>query len=127
MWSLGGEKAPAFEARDAQNTSSLNRAVSTSRAMLSRVNPPDEARQMVARVAALKPDVIKIRVDDQLGAAAKMPPEVYRAVIDEAHRRGLRLAAHIFYLDDAKQLLRAGQTTSPTASATKISTTSSSS
>ena len=59
-------------------------------------------------MAARKPDVIKIRVDDNLGAAAKMPPEVYRAVIDEAHRRGLRVVAHVFYLDDAKDLLRAG-------------------
>ena len=63
---------------------------------------------MVGEVAARKPDIIKIRVDDNLGTAAKMPPEVYRAVIDEAHRRSLRVAAHIFYLDDAKDLLRAG-------------------
>jgi imidazolonepropionase-like amidohydrolase len=63
---------------------------------------------MVARVAALKPDFIKIRVDDNLGTTAKMPPAVYTAVIDEAHKRGLRVAAHIFYLDDAKALLRAG-------------------
>jgi imidazolonepropionase-like amidohydrolase len=47
-------------------------------------------------------------VDDNLGTGAKMPPEVYRAVIDEAHRLGLRVAAHIFYLVDAKALLRAG-------------------
>jgi len=33
---------------------------------------------------------------------------VYRAVIDESHKLGLRVAAHIFYLDDAKELLRAG-------------------
>ena len=37
-----------------------------------------------------------------------MAPEVYRAVIDEAHKRNLRVAAHIFYLDDAKDLLKAG-------------------
>jgi imidazolonepropionase-like amidohydrolase len=42
-------------------------------------------------------------VDDQLGSATKMPSEVYRGVIDEAYRRGLRVAAHIFYLDDAKR------------------------
>ena len=52
--------------------------------------------------------MIKIRVDDQLGSTAKMPPAVYRAIIEEAHRRGLRVAAHIFYLDDAKDVLRAG-------------------
>ncbi len=52
--------------------------------------------------------IIKIRVDDNLGTVAKMPPAVYRAIIDEAHQRGLRVAAHIFYLEDAKDLLRAG-------------------
>jgi hypothetical protein len=56
----------------------------------------------------LKPDIIKIRVDDNLGTTTKMPPDVYRAVIDEAHRRGLRVAVHIFYLQDAKDVLRAG-------------------
>jgi imidazolonepropionase-like amidohydrolase len=53
-------------------------------------------------------DVIKIRVDDNLGTSTKMTPEVYRAVIDEAHNHGLRVAAHIFYLEDAKELLRSG-------------------
>jgi imidazolonepropionase-like amidohydrolase len=37
-----------------------------------------------------------------------MPPEIYRAVIEEAHKRGLRVAAHVFYLADAKALLAAG-------------------
>jgi imidazolonepropionase-like amidohydrolase len=37
-----------------------------------------------------------------------MPPEVYRAVIDEAHKRKLRVASHLFYLSDAKALLDAG-------------------
>jgi imidazolonepropionase-like amidohydrolase len=55
-----------------------------------------------------KPDILKIRVDDQLGTTKKMQPAVYKAIIDEAHRRGLRVAAHIFYLEDAKELLRSG-------------------
>jgi imidazolonepropionase-like amidohydrolase len=108
VWSLDGERAPAFAARDSQNTAALNRArlyVSGSAIV---AKTPEDARQMVATVAALKPDVIKIRVDDNLGTGTKMSPEVYRAVIDEAHRRGLRVAAHLFYLDDAKDLLRAG-------------------
>jgi imidazolonepropionase-like amidohydrolase len=37
-----------------------------------------------------------------------MTPEVYRAVIDEAHKRGLRVAVHLFYLGDAKSILDAG-------------------
>jgi imidazolonepropionase-like amidohydrolase len=38
----------------------------------------------------------------------KLKPELYRAIIDEAHKSGLRVVAHIFYLADAKDLLRAG-------------------
>ena len=53
-------------------------------------------------------DIIKIRVDDNLGASSKMEPDVYAAVIDTAHDRGLRVAAHLYYLADAKALLRAG-------------------
>ena len=108
VWSLGGEKEPAFKAREAQNTPSLDRTRIYLAGDVVVAKTPEEARQMVSRAAALKPDVIKIRVDDNLGTTAKMPPEVYRAVIYEAHSRGLRVAAHIFYLDDAKELLRAG-------------------
>jgi imidazolonepropionase-like amidohydrolase len=108
VWSLGGEQEPAFKARDSQNVASLNRARVYVAGDVIAGKTPEEAKQMVAKVAASKPDVIKIRVDDQLGSTAKMPPAVYRAVIEEAHRRGLRVAAHIFYLEDAKDLLRAG-------------------
>ena len=108
VWSLGGEQAPAFQARDSQSIPTLDRARIYLSGDVITGATPEEARQAVARVAALKPDVIKIRVDDNLGTAAKMKPEVYRAVIDDAHARGLRVAAHIFYLDDAKDLLRAG-------------------
>ena len=108
VWSLDGERAPAFAARESQNTSALDRARLYVAGSAIVGKTPEDARQMVATVAALKPDVIKIRVDDNLGTAAKMSPDIYRAVIDEAHRRGLRVAAHLFYLDDAKDLLRAG-------------------
>ena len=43
-----------------------------------------------------------------LGARPKMSPEVYQAVIDEAHKNGFRTAAHVVLLDDAKALVRAG-------------------
>jgi imidazolonepropionase-like amidohydrolase len=108
VWSLGGEQEPAFKARAAQNTPALDRTRLYLAGDVIVGKTADEARQMVARVAALKPDIIKIRVDDNLGTTTKMPPEVYRAVIDEAHQRGLRVAAHLYSLDDAKDLLRAG-------------------
>jgi imidazolonepropionase-like amidohydrolase len=69
---------------------------------------PEAARAEVDRVAAMRPDFIKIRVDDNLGTVPKMLLPVAQAVIEQAHARGLRVAAHIFYLDDAKALLRAG-------------------
>jgi len=47
-------------------------------------------------------------VDDRDGMYEKLAPEVFSAVIDEAHANGLRATAHIFDLADAKALLRAG-------------------
>ncbi len=67
-----------------------------------------EARKAVGELAARQVDIVKIWVDDRNGMYKKLTPELYAAVIDEAHKRGLRVIAHIFTLDDAKGLLRAG-------------------
>jgi imidazolonepropionase-like amidohydrolase len=108
VWSLGGEEAPAFKAREAEQAPTLDRARLRVAGDVVTAATPDDARRAVERLAALGIDIVKIRVDDNLGTARKMAPAVYRAVIDEAHRRGLRVAAHVFYLDDAKDLLRSG-------------------
>jgi imidazolonepropionase-like amidohydrolase len=106
--SLGGENEAVFAARASQNVRTLDRArVYVSGPVLT-PRTPDEARTMVAGVANQKVDWVKIRVDDNLGTAAKMTPEVYRAVIEEAHKRNLRVAAHLYYLADANGLLDAG-------------------
>jgi imidazolonepropionase-like amidohydrolase len=108
VYSLGGEPASVFTARAAQHTPSLARArVFVAGPVLTPVTV-EEARAMVAAVAAQKVDIVKIRVDDNLGTATKMPRDVYRAVIQEAHARGLRVAVHFYYLADAKDLLDAG-------------------
>src|SRR5688572_7750180 len=67
-----------------------------------------EARRAVQELAAKQVDVVKTWVDDRNGTVPKLPPAMYRAIIDEAHSRGLRVVAHIFDLGDAKDLLRAG-------------------
>lgn len=67
-----------------------------------------EARTAVRELAARKVDMVKIWVDDRNGKYKKLTPELYGAIIDEAHAHKLRVAAHIFALDDAKGLLRAG-------------------
>ena len=67
-----------------------------------------EARKAVQELAAQKVDIIKIWVDDRNGKYKKLTPELYGAVIDEAHKRGQRVTVHVYYLDDAKGLLKAG-------------------
>jgi len=62
----------------------------------------------VRELAARKADYVKIWVDDRGGAVPKLSPALYRAIIDEAHTRRLRVFAHIATLADAKDLLRAG-------------------
>ena len=67
-----------------------------------------EVRKDVQEDAAKKVDIIKIWVDDRDHTVTKLSPELYRAAIDEAHKHHLRTIAHIYYLEDAKGVLRAG-------------------
>jgi len=108
VYSLGGEPADVMAARRVQGTPTLAHARVFVAGPVLTPTTPAEARTQVAAAAAQGVDIIKIRVDDNLGTTAKMPAEVYRAVITESHGRGLRVAAHLFYLADAKGLLEAG-------------------
>lgn len=67
-----------------------------------------EGRKVVQELAAQKVDIIKIWVDTRDGKYKKLTPEIYGVIIDEAHKHGLRVTAHIFDLEDAKGLIRAG-------------------
>jgi imidazolonepropionase-like amidohydrolase len=67
-----------------------------------------EGRKAVQELAAKKVDIVKIWVDDRDGKYKKLTPPLYTAIIDEAHKNGLRVTAHIFTLEDAKGLLKAG-------------------
>jgi imidazolonepropionase-like amidohydrolase len=72
------------------------------------VTTEEEARKLVRAEIARHVDFIKIWVDDRNGTVQKLSPALYRAIIDEAHKHGTRVIAHIYYLDDAKDLARAG-------------------
>ena len=72
------------------------------------ITTADEGRKAVQELAAKKVDIVKIWVDDRNGQYKKLTPELYGAIIDEAHRNKLRVTAHLFTLDDAKGLVRAG-------------------
>ncbi len=106
--SLGGDGEAGIRVRDNQDIPTLDRARLHAAGTVVIGETPAEALALVDRNAALGVDYIKIRVDDFLGTREKMSPAIYGAVIERAHERGLRVAAHLFYLDDAKSLLRAG-------------------
>jgi imidazolonepropionase-like amidohydrolase len=67
-----------------------------------------EGRKAVDEDAAHQVDIIKIWVDTRDGKYKKLGPDLYGPIIDEAHKRGLRVIAHLFDLEDAKGLIRAG-------------------
>ena len=67
-----------------------------------------EGRKAVQELAERKVDIVKVWVDTRDGKYKKLTPEFYAAIIDEAHKHGLRVTAHIFDLEDAKGLIRAG-------------------
>ena len=108
VFSLGDDQAAGIAARDAQRTPTLNRARLFVAGPVLAPKSVDEARKLVDEDAAMKVDIVKIRVDDNLGTTPKMAPDIYKAVIDQAHKKGLRVAVHLFYLDDAKAVLDAG-------------------
>ena len=106
--SLGDEPPEAFAVRDAQGVPGLARArLFVAGPVITSVTEA-EAREAVAANARSGADWMKFRYDDNLGTVAKMPWEAVHGVVDEAHRRGYRVATHLFYLDDAKRLLREG-------------------
>jgi len=67
-----------------------------------------EVRKDVDEMAGKKVDIMKFWIDDRDHTVTKLSPELYRAGIDEAHKKGLRTIAHIYTLEDAKAVLHAG-------------------
>ena len=123
--SMGTDKELIFSLRDSSRMGKLpgadvytagygfrpplgTRPAETSMEKIYRPATPEEAVQNVQELARLKPDFVKIWVDDMGGTVEKITPEVYRAIISEAHKNGIRVAAHLFYLEDAHLLLDAG-------------------
>jgi imidazolonepropionase-like amidohydrolase len=75
------------------------------------VSTPEEGVAAVRQIAAKKITQIKIWVDNRdntRGIRKKMPPEVYSAIINEAHRHGIIVHAHATRLEDQKGVAKAG-------------------
>jgi len=73
------------------------------------ISTPQEARKLVDEQAAKGVDFIKLWMDDERKTIpVKMTFEISKAIIDQAHKHNLRAVAHVFYLADAKELVREG-------------------
>jgi len=104
--SLGGDFGQGFRLRDEQFNSDLNRArIYVAGSVV--VGDSEEAiRNEVNRNADVGANFIKVRIDDNLGATQKISRPLFEALVDQAHRRRLPVAVHLYYLDDAKFMLR---------------------
>ncbi|HKA40937.1 MAG TPA: amidohydrolase family protein [Burkholderiales bacterium] len=72
------------------------------------VTTAEEARAAVRDYVVMKPEFIKIWVDDRNGRVKTLTPPLYRAIIDEAHKHNVPVGVHNVTLADAKELMRAG-------------------
>ena len=72
------------------------------------VSTAQEARAAIQTMAAKNLKHVKIWVDDRRGTYPKMTPDVYTAIIDEAHKHQMLVHAHATTLPDQKAVVRAG-------------------
>jgi len=110
VFSLGGDKEIDLrdQTRADQQTPGLTRARLYIAGPIPVSKTAEDGRKAVDAIAAAKTDIVKFRLDDNLGHTVKMPPEAYTAIIDEAHKKGMRVAVHVVTLADARAVLRLG-------------------
>ena len=102
---LGDEGKESVRVQDQNASPSLDHARLFSAGPAVVARNAEEARQLVNANADLGVYVIKTRMN---GVPSDMTPDVYAAVIDQAHKRGLRVASHLFYLHEAMGMVNAG-------------------
>jgi imidazolonepropionase-like amidohydrolase len=66
---------------------------------------PEEARASVDRLVDLKAHIIKFHIN---GNSNDMNEATWSAIIDESHKKGLKVGVHVFYQKDAKAALDRG-------------------
>ncbi len=72
------------------------------------VSTVEEARAAVQDYVRMKPEFIKIWVDDRDGKKPTLTPVLYQAILDEAHKFGVPVGVHNVRQSDAKELVRGG-------------------
>jgi imidazolonepropionase-like amidohydrolase len=76
--------------------------------VINEVTTPAEARAAIARMADQGIRHLKMWVDDRGGSYPKLTPEVYTAIVQEAHARKITVHAHAIQQADQKAVVRAG-------------------
>lgn len=108
VYSLGDDDVEGFKLRDEESSGALTRSRLRVAGPIVTGATAADAGAMANKVADMKPDLLKIRVDDNLGSSRKMSEEAWKAAIAGAHARKLPIAIHLYYLADAKAVLAAG-------------------
>jgi imidazolonepropionase-like amidohydrolase len=106
--SLGDDGVETVKLRDEQSQGTLRRARIFPAGVNVVAKTQEQARQDVDKLVEQKVSIVKTRVDGPDNSPARMPPPIYGAIIDQAHKRGMRVAAHMYYTKDAVGLLNAG-------------------
>jgi imidazolonepropionase-like amidohydrolase len=102
---LGDDGKESVRVSDENDRASLDRARIFPSGARVTAKTPDDARRLIAERHAQRVHFIKTGMN---GGADDMTPEAYTGLIDEAHKREIRVAAHLINLDDARRLVRAG-------------------
>ena len=105
VYALGDDGLESVRVRDENDKGPLNRARLFSSGPSTVGTSAEDARRLIAERQAQRVFFVKTRLN---GGENDMRPEVYTALIDEAHKRGLKVAAHLFNLADAKGMVGAG-------------------
>jgi imidazolonepropionase-like amidohydrolase len=104
VYGLGGDGPENVALRREQEHGTLDRARVYAAGRVT-TKTVDEVRRDVNSRADMGVDIIKIHIN---GNANDIPPDAYGAIIDQAHTRGLMVAAHLYYTNDAWGLAKAG-------------------
>lgn len=106
--SLGDDEYEGFEIRNDTNPLYIDHARLLVAGPVLAPETVEQAVRAVNGVADQSANYIKIRVDDNLGRTAKMAPEIFATIAQEADKRGIPLAVHTYTLEDTKATLAAG-------------------
>jgi imidazolonepropionase-like amidohydrolase len=102
-----GDDTPTLAARNAASPADARARLLASGPVVTASNASGARAAAVANADA-GVNWLKLRVDDNLGSSQKMPWEAVEAVMQVGRERGIPVATHMFYLEDAKRLLELG-------------------